>query len=149
MEETKVSLKLIGIHDFVFQCLGTLPKELAKDFKQENIFVNISTNVETTVSENSLSVLVTTQHLYKHENKEEIFSHYEGLIQFEIENLGAYLQEQEGKPPKVNEQLGVTVVSLAISTVRGILREKLKGNSILHGNIIPLVNPQDIAEKFR
>ncbi|MFT5915096.1 MAG: hypothetical protein ACI81T_001594, partial [Bacteroidia bacterium] len=27
--------------------------------------------------------------------------------------------------------------------------EKLKGNSILHGNIIPLVNPQDIAEKFR
>ena len=65
---------------------------------------------------------------------------------FEVKPLAKIVKtEEEGKFDVPTEILR-TIVSLSISTVRGILYEKTKG-SIIQGEIYPLINPSSLFEK--
>ncbi|RCW89788.1 hypothetical protein [Winogradskyella arenosi] len=66
--------------------------------------------------------------------------------EFEIKPLAKIVKIEAEDKHNVPTEILRTIVSLSVSTVRGILYEKSKG-SIIQGEVYPLINPMSLFEK--
>lgn len=64
---------------------------------------------------------------------------------FEVENLDDFILDENGKDKKVSGALGVTLISIAYSTARGMVLERTYG-TYLDGIIIPIINPSELMK---
>lgn len=65
---------------------------------------------------------------------------------FDVKSLAKIVKTKKNGEFDVPTDILSTIVSLSISTVRGILHEKLKG-TIIQGEVYPLINPSAIFGK--
>lgn len=68
---------------------------------------------------------------------------YTGLIQYRVKDLGGYMDIRTTHDFDMDEMLETTLMSIAISTCRGIIYEKTKG-TLFNNLFIPLVDPKSV-----
>jgi len=113
------------------------------DFDEDNSGYGIQFRMETSKKDSSVSFLikVTAQ---EGENADKIIGRIETRTTFHISEMEKI---SDGKSINLPKNLGVTLLSISLSTTRGALAAKAEGH-FLENNMIPLVNPQMMYEEF-
>lgn len=131
---------------FGLQSFKILDIDLNQDiieYDEENSGYAIQFKLEANKKESTVSILfnITAQ---EGENADKILARINTRTTFhlsDIENI------TDGKTIDIPDNLGVTLLSISLSTTRGALAAKTEGH-VLEGNLIPLVNPQMMYEDF-
>jgi len=122
--DSDVDVNLISGHEFSFE-LGTGVNE------NDNVIgINLLVNIE---AKDSADKILPVSGSYTHE------------IIFIVDNLKYFLVPDESDPKhyKVDGGLGSTIVSIAYSTIRGIIFTRTQGTS-LGSVILPVINPKKL-----
>jgi hypothetical protein len=69
---------------------------------------------------------------------------YTHEIIFKVENLDDFIVLNDNKEPEIHWLLGSTIVSIAYSTLRGLIYSRTQGTP-LNAVILPVVDPRKIA----
>jgi hypothetical protein len=64
---------------------------------------------------------------------------------FSVSNLGDYISDHDNSK-KIDGNLGVALMSIAYSTSRGIIYEKIAG-TFLAGSVIPVIDPSKLISE--
>lgn len=132
----KYSLKLIQTNNFSFRT----PKE---NIDEKGEIAYTLTPLIKYDLKNSFIIVVITAKIYI-KGKEEILSDSETVFVYNIVNLKDYMETNEETnislyKDKKHEALNLTLVGMSISTLRGILFEKLQG-TILENQPLPIMD---------
>jgi hypothetical protein len=93
--------------------------------------------------ENRLVIVITTIDIL-HEDKETLLASLQASCIFEIKNFEDYLIDGSQQVLFPEKHL-VTLNSISISTVRGIMFSQFKG-TFLHTAILPVIDPKDFVK---
>jgi len=80
------------------------------------------------------------------ENKQEIFGKYKAGCVFQIENLENFKSKEDENKLDLPNNLIVTLNSVSISTIRGMMANFYRGTS-LHNAILPIINPASFSKE--
>ncbi|MEX0780338.1 MAG: hypothetical protein WD037_11400 [Balneolales bacterium] len=111
--------------------------------KKDDINLAIKSSFHPEPQENLLFVDIFLEAVYKREKKSYKLFNLNNRVVFELKDINHVLDK------KINEkgrQLLTTLASIAFSTTRGTLNEKLRG-SRYDSFILPIVNPTELVPK--
>lgn len=94
------------------------------------------------VEKNQFAVVVSLLYLMEIENKKHTALKTSIITQYEVEELHKHFDVRSNNDFDMNIPLETSLVSIAISTSRGILIEKTNG-TLLRNVILPVVQPTD------
>lgn len=117
---------------------------LENPVKPANIKVQLNQNSAFNLEEKNIRIRLEIILSGVDEQDKEIGLSGEYGIEFQlhIENLEDYITK-EGEEIRIDNQLGVTVLSIVYSTARGILIERTQ-LTLLNGVILPILDPKDL-----
>lgn len=123
------------------------PEYLDKPIKPANIKVQLSQTSAFNHEEKNIRIRLEILLEGVDEQDKALGLHGEYGIEFQmhVDNFGDYVVKDNDEI-KIDGQLGVTALSIAYSTARGIIIERSQ-SSLLSGVILPVVNPKDLLEK--
>lgn len=130
-----------GLHSF--KILEFELNEDLSDYDPENSGYAIQFRQEMSKKDSTVSFLirVTAQ---EGEKAEKVIAKMETRTAFHIDKLDEIINGNVLNMPK---NLGITLLSISLSTTRGALAVKTEGH-FLENHLIPLVNPQMMYEDF-
>lgn len=94
------------------------------------------------VEKNQFAVVVGLLYLMETENKEHTILKSSIITQYEVEELHKHFDVRSNNDFDMDISLETSLVSIAVSTSRGILIEKTNG-TLLRNVILPIVQPTD------
>ncbi|TXE16498.1 hypothetical protein ES731_13890 [Psychroflexus gondwanensis] len=122
--------------------------DLSKEFDLSNKpFVNFISNFgfKITPGENKISCFINVEMKIIETN--EAFAELKVENIFEIKPMSLISKPNNKGGYDIPNDILRTIVTISISTVRGILSEKLKG-TVIQNEIYPLINPSSIFEQI-
>ena len=113
------------------------------DYNEENLGYSFQFRLEASQKESTISVLlkITAQ---EGENADKIISRIETRTTFHISEIDKIADGESFNLPK---NLGITLLSISLSTTRGAFAAKTEGH-FLENHLIPLLNPQMMYEEY-
>jgi|SRR6185312_12295166 len=96
--------------------------------------------------EANIIALITTFGIFGDEEKKHQFSEIVIHHQFEIGNLKSHLISKEDEQVRFNKTFLATLVGIALSTSRGMIKVKLEG-SYLANPILPILDPMKLVKE--
>lgn len=113
------------------------------DYDEENSGYSFQFRLETSKKDSTVSFLtkITAQ---EGENADKIIARIETRTTFHISEIDKIT---DGESLNLPNNLGVTLLSISLSTTRGAFAAKTEGH-FLENHLIPLVNPQMMYEEF-
>ena len=113
------------------------------DYNEENLGYSFQFRLEASQKESTISVLlkITAQ---EGENADKIISRIETRTTFHISEIDKIADGESLNLPK---NLGITLLSISLSTTRGAFAAKTEGH-FLENHLIPLLNPQMMYEEY-
>lgn len=130
-----------GLHSFnILEC--DLNDDIT-DFDENNSGYAIQFKMEASKKDSTVSflIVVTAQ---EGEKANKVIGRIETRTMFHITEIEKITEGDKLNLPK---NLGVTLLSISLSTTRGALAAKTEGH-LLENHLIPLVNPQMMYEEF-
>ena len=113
------------------------------DYNEENLGYSFQFRLEASQKESTISVLlkITAQ---EGENADKTISRIETRTTFHISEIDKIADGESLNLPK---NLGITLLSISLSTTRGAFAAKTEGH-FLENHLIPLLNPQMMYEEY-
>lgn len=130
-----------GLHSFKILDFD-LNKDVV-DYDEENSGYSFQFRLEASKKESTVSFLlkITAQ---EGENEDKILAKIETRTTFHVSEIEKIA---DGESLNIPDNLGVTLLSISLSTTRGAFAAKIEGH-FLENHLIPLVNPQIMYEDF-
>jgi len=113
---------------------------------EENQVFNYDINLEHKINIPEQVLIVICQVMITSENKQEIFGKYKAGCVFQIENLENFKSKEDENKLDLPNNLIVTLNSVSISTIRGMMANFYRGTS-LHNAILPIINPASFSKE--
>ena len=119
---------------------------LDKPIKPANIKVQLSQNSAFNLDEKNIRIRLEVILNGVDEQDKEIGIHGEYGIEFQlhVDNFEEYVINDNGEN-KINNELGITALSIVYSTARGIILERTQ-STLLNGVILPIVDPMELIK---
>jgi hypothetical protein len=150
-KETKINFSLIGIKELAYQYqdpINTLKNiNIDKDTIEGKFDLNYRWNLE----QNLFAVIFDFAYLsVDQESKRTECLKLSIMTEFLVENLKEVFTVRSNNDFDIDERLETTLVSITISTARGVLFEKTKG-TLFSNFVLPLINPAEVilTKKFK
>ncbi len=143
-KDAEVRFAISGIRELEFFYKD--PYLFLKDVQisEDNISANFELNYKWNLEENKFAVVFKISYSINEENnKHADCLKLSFMNEFQVDNLKDLFQVKENKEFEINEKLEVSLVSITISTARGIVFEKTKGTP-LNRFILPIIDPSDV-----
>lgn len=130
-----------GLHSF--KILDFDIDDNISDYDEEKSGYSIQFRQEATKKDSTVSFLikVTAQ---EGENAEKVIARIETRTTFHIHDMDKII---EGEFLNLPKNLGVTLLSISLSTTRGALAGKTEGH-FLENHLLPLLDPKELYEDF-
>lgn len=136
VEEIDVEFAIYRIKESSFQ-IRELSNELKKNLDQNPININIHTNVKISPKEELLIILL--QIVYQYPNEENPYLNYNLAFEYKVKDLEKVCKIKDNKAT-IPDQLLTTLISISISTARGLVISKTSMSN-LRDIYIPILNP--------
>lgn len=144
-KKDKLSVKL-KISDI--KVVGFSQFNISNEFDKEKFpLVEFTTNLNFRVIESEEKIVFTINVIIRLIETTDIVAELTVDIDFAVNPLADFLVLKEGRQ-EINTQLLINLATISVSTVRGILFEKLKG-SIIQNEIYPLFNIPKLFSKLK
>lgn len=131
-----------GLHSF--KILDFDLNEDVTDYDEENSGYSFQFRFEANKKDSTVSLLlkITAQ---EGEQADKIIARIETRTTFHISKIEKVM---DGESLNLPDNLGITLLSISLSTTRGAFAAKTEGH-LLENYLIPLVNPQIMYEEFK
>jgi hypothetical protein len=136
-QEIKFQIKNIELLDFSLQYPGQLLNEETK--------YKFNINIEQKFSEPQNLVAVTTTINIIREADQQMQGAVTTNCIYMVDNLNQYGNEKT-KTIHLPDQFNTTLISISLSTARGIMFSQFKG-TFLHNAILPIIDPTDFKKE--
>lgn len=136
--DTKVSF---GLHSF--KIVDFKLNKLSKDYDKKEIGYQFQFRQEVSEKDSTFTIYLKVL-AQEGEDAKETIAKIETRTTFNVSGIKKMI---DGDHLNVPKQLGVTLLSISISTTRGALAAKIEKH-FLENYLLPLVNPQDMYEEF-
>lgn len=144
-KEKPTSVRLIEIneHDFLVR---EPSNELKNSFDEKNVIMHLDLNFKSADLEDILILNLSIRYEYNRKLNPLELLKTNCSFHFRIHDLGK-LVKVHNNTINIKEPLARSLMSVAISTTRGIIAARTNGYFI-HRFYLPIVNTHDIAEQF-
>lgn len=140
-KNTPAKFKIINADVLEYTYVNPVNFKLKIDAEQE-FEVKFKIDYRWDVEKNQFAVVVSLLYLMEIESKKYTVLKTSIITQFEVEELHKHFDVRSNNDFDMNIPLETSLVSIAISTSRGILIEKTNG-TLLRNVILPIVQPTD------
>lgn len=110
------------------------------DNLKDNQVFNYDIRLEHKHNISTQTLLVVCKVTIRGQEKAEVYGRYKAGCSFYIENIDEFVKDKEGEIIDIPQDFIITLNSLTISTVRGMMASFYRG-TYLHDTILPIVNP--------
>jgi len=138
---TPAKFKLINADVLEYIYINPVNFKLKIDLEQE-FEVKFKIDYRWDLEKNQFAVVVGLLYLMETENKKHTILKTSIIIQYEVEELQKHFDVRSNNDFDMDIALETSLVSIAISTSRGILIERTNG-TLLRNVILPIVQPTD------
>jgi hypothetical protein len=130
-----IQFRLLGIKEMEFYFLNPIGS-----FNQDSLEAKVRLNYKWNLEENLFAAVIDFSYTSPHQDENKEYLKLSLMTEFFVENLKHRLIVRTNEDFDIDEILETTIVSITISTTRGVLYEKTKGT--VFGNfIMPLIDP--------
>jgi len=150
-KEKKISFTIIGIKELGYTYLDPIQNIKNIDLSNDTIEGKFNINYRWNLEKNLFAVIFDFAYLsVDKESKGTECLKLSVMTEFMVDNLKSVFTVRSNRDFDIDESLEITLVSLTISTARGILFEKSKG-TLFSNFVLPLINPGEVvlSRKFR
>jgi hypothetical protein len=143
-KESLVKFGIVGIRELEYFFKDPMPVVKKAQLNEENVTGQVNVNYKWNLEESKFAVVVNISYLIK-ETEDNLTEYFKlsFMNEYHVEGLTNLFSVSEDGNFKINEQLEVSLVSIAVSTGRGIAYEKTKGTPFSRF-IFPIINPTDL-----
>lgn len=144
-KKEQISIALIEIFDrevFVKE-----PNEkFKKNFKKDSLQLGININFSQSETVNNLLLNISIKYEYPHDDEKIELLRSAFSFQFEISNMDKIITF-EGDKIDIPDGLAINLVSISLSTIRGLIAAKTRGYFI-NKYYFPIINPKELTGLF-
>lgn len=140
MEKDKIniSLRIVSIKTIRFSLDNA---NVSKEINKNAFIFNISAKVSIDPNSKSIAIEILQDIFLDKELQTSVCQHVSRIV-FEIVNFDSVIKHNiEKKDIKIPDDLMTTLISISLSTSRGILASKIEGSN-LEGVYMPIVDPK-------
>lgn len=136
-QEIKFQIRNIELVDF------SLNHPLQPLIQETKYKFNINIEQKFIEQQNLVAIMTTVNMI--HEEDQQVHGSIKTNCLYLIDNLAQYINE-EIKSVELPDQFNTTLISISLSTTRGIMFSQFKG-TFLHNTILPIVNPTEFRKE--
>ena len=145
-KEINVRFFLQEIEDLFFSC-KKLDLEVERNFNPAYLSFGVLLNISASEEDQTVSIILDTNYSYLIEGvKQFVPVEYKCQFVFKIQNFDEVISVVDNNITS-NEQIFVVLLGISISSLRGILREKLR-STILGKIYVPILDAQILFNQF-
>ena len=139
--QTDLNFQLKNI-ELIETCINAPKKQLAED----TVF-QFDINLEHRISIDGDIVFVICSISVLDETKDQVFGKIKAGCIYEVKNLSQFLVAKT-KKHTLPEPLIITLNSISISTIRGVMFSFFRG-TYLHNAVLPIIDPKEFSQANR
>ncbi|MGD2034170.1 MAG: hypothetical protein PVF73_03880 [Bacteroidales bacterium] len=143
-KEDKIQFRLIGIKELAFRYNDPINTLGNIDLNKDTIEGKFNINYRWNIDQNLFAVVFDFAYLVgdQKSNKTECLN-LSIMTEFLVEKLKQIFTVRSNSDFDIDERFETTLVSITISTARGVLFEKSKG-TLFSSFVMPIINPTEV-----